>query len=162
MNYYLKTFKSSKAKDIGLSEGASLRGPFNKKQMLQFLFSNWVSAETELLKSNTWKKLSEYFDLFSTDTKSSWTLLKKYKGDFIQTGPYSQQGIQTLLKQGFLSDQDFVWKEGFSSWKRISLCSEFHTRIEGTLEDFMDQEFLKSNSAPTVLVYKRKAPDIFK
>jgi len=162
MNYYLKTFKSSIAKDIGLSEQSSLRGPFNRKQILQFLFRDWVSAETDLLKSRTWKKLSEYFDLFSSDVKSSWTLLKKYKGSFIQTGPYSQQGIQTLLKQGFLSDQDFVWKEGFSSWKRISLCSEFHTRIAGALEDFMDQEFLKSRPALNVLVYKRKSPNIFK
>ena len=163
MNYYLKAFQSSaaasEAADVGLSEGSSLRGPFNRKQILQFLFRNWVSADTKLLKSNKWEKLSVYFDLFSE--VSSWTLLKKYKGDFVRTGPYSQKGIQTLLKQGFLSDQDFVWTEGFSSWKRISVCSEFHTRIEGTLEDFMDQELLKVRSAPEVLVYKRKLPNIF-
>ncbi|MDE0151229.1 MAG: DUF4339 domain-containing protein [Bdellovibrionales bacterium] len=160
MNYYLKNFKSSETKG-NLSEETSLKGPFNQKRILQFLFRGWVSADTKLLKSNTWKSLSEYFDLFSEDVKSSWTLLKKYKGDFIQTGPYSQKGIQTLLKQGFLSDQDFVWREGFSSWKRISLCSEFHTRIEGALEDFMDQEFSKANPAPEVLVYKRESPNIF-
>ncbi len=160
MNYYLKSFKSAEAKGIGLSEGSPLRGPFNKKQVLQFLFRNWVDANTELLKSNKWKKLSTYFGLFSEDVKCSWTLLKRHKGDFVQTGPYSREGIQTLLRKGFLSDQDFVWKEGFSSWKRISLCSEFHTRIEGALEDFMDQEFLKSKASPETLVYKRKSPSI--
>ena len=60
-----------------------------------------------------------------------------------------------------MSDQDFVWREGFSSWKRISLCSEFHTRLEGALEDFMDQECLKTRPSPKALVYKRKAPHIF-
>ena len=149
MDYYLKD-----------AEGSALRGPFNKKQILQFLFRKQVTADTELLKSNKWRKLSIYFDLFSEDVKSSWTLLKKYKGDFVQTGPYSQKGIQSLLKKGFLSDQDFVWREGFSSWKRISLCSEFHTRVEGALEDFMDQECLKARPSPEVLVYKRKAPRI--
>lgn len=158
MNYYLKKFKSSSAEDIGVSKESSLRGPFNKKQILRFLFRNWVDKDTELLKSNKWKKLSEYFDLFSKDIKFSWTLLKKYRNDFIQTGPYSREGIQTLLKKGFLSDQDFVWKEGMSSWKRISLCSDFHTRIEGALEDFMDQEFLNSQASPKVFVYKRKSP----
>lgn len=160
MNYYLKTFKSSSKKEKDLS-GSPLMGPFNRKQILQFLFRNQVSADTQLLKAGQWKKLSVYFDLFSESAGSGWTLLKKYKEDFVRSGPYSQKGIQTLLKQGFLSDQDFVWREGFSSWKRISVCSDFHTRVEGALEDFMDQEFLKTKSAPKLLIYKRKSPSIF-
>ena len=160
MNYYLKTFKSSAEKEKGLSE-SSLMGPFNRKQILQFLFRSRVSADTELLKAGQWKKLSVYFDLFSPAGSSGWTLLKKYKENFVQSGPYSQKGIQTLLKQGFLSDQDFVWREGFSSWKRISVCSDFHTRMEGALEDFMDQELLKNRPTPKCLIYKRKSPSIF-
>ena len=154
MEFYLKEFSSAK------SEGSSLKGPFNRKQILQLLFRKCVTSETLLLKSNRWKKLSVYFDLFSEGEKTSWTLLKKYKGNFIQTGSYSREGIQSLLKKGFLSDQDFVWREGFSSWKRISLCSEFHTRLEGALEDFMDQELLKTRPSPEALVYKRKPPCI--
>ena len=159
MNYYLKNLNHAKGKT---SKNATLRGPFNQKKILQFLFRGWVFADTKLLKAGTWKNLSEYFDLFSQDPSSSWTLLKKYKENFIQTGPYAQKALQTLLRKGFLSDQDFVWREGFSSWKRISLCSEFHTRVEGALEDFMDQEFLKTKpSQSQVLVYKRKEPNIF-
>ncbi len=63
---------------------------------------------------------------------------KKYK--FQQKGPYSTRQISFFLKEGLCSDRDFVWKEPFKEWKKISLIKEFFTHPGQTIKDILMQE----------------------
>ena len=102
-------------------------------------------------------QMKEFYDFFPQKKDPlSWTLLKRYKKTFVQSGPYLKTGLQILLKKGLISDQDFVWKEGFSSWERLSLCAEFHTRKDASIEDLMDQldESCPQNFSPHIVYYK--------
>ena len=105
-----------------------------------------------------WQALSsikEFQFLFPKKGEKPWTLLKKIGGDFIKTSPWGREGIQTLLKLGLISDQDFIWKEGFSAWERISLCPHFKTRFDDTAEDLMDRAFTQYKKSDSVFIFKK-------
>ena len=144
--------------------------------LVRFLLTGLVNISTQVLSQNSpkrlWKPLSkikEFQFLFPQNQDVSWTLLKKQKEDFIQTKPYSQQGLQWLLKEGLISDQDFIWKEGDDSWNRISLSSYFHTPVETAMEDLMDKISItkpswkdsKNSKDSKVFIYQRPEPKIF-
>ena len=139
----------------------------SKTQVLSFLVIKKVQANTLIMDQSNSKKTplhqhkSFQFLFPAGEQNTSWTLLKKHEGTFVQTGTYSTKGLQYLLKEGIVSDQDFVWKSSFESWKRISVCSEFCTNPSASLEDLMDQMSVECKSDamnPTYeyTVYKRK------
>jgi len=75
------------------------------------------------------------------DTMSDrkWVLLKRRgkENSFAQSGPYDTSQICRFLEEGLCSDRDFVWTEGFTEWKRISLTSVFSTHPARTIEDIL-------------------------
>ena len=130
-----------------LKKENSLKG-YTLYQILQFVLQGRISihqegqvySENSVSKGEPLYQIKEFRHFFPCQKdRTSWILLKKYKKKFVQSGPYFKKGLQIMLKRGLISDQDFVWREGFPSWERLSLCSEFHTRLDASLEDLMDQ-----------------------
>ena len=119
-------------------------------QILHLVLTGVADMEEPLCAGSSKKKpLSqqpEFQHFFSK--KNGFTLLKKYQRRFIQTGSYSKKGVQYFLDKGLISDQDFVWKEGFSSWLRLSICEEFHTNLSSSIEDLMDKLSLDVQNIP--------------
>ena len=124
------------------------KGPYSVKQILNFVLKGQIQINENLyrIKKNKRQKslpiyqnpeFKKFFPISSLE--KGWFLLKKNQNDFIQSGPYLKKGLQILLKAGLVSDKDFVCTEGMNEWERLSLCSEFHTRIDSTLEDWMDK-----------------------
>ena len=68
-----------------------------------------------------------------------WVLLKRRgkENSFTQSGPYDTSQIRRFLEEGLCSDRDFVWTEGFTEWKRISLTPVFSTHPARTIEDIL-------------------------
>ena len=139
-----------------------LKGPFSKAQIFQLLFSDIIDKKSLLFRGEQSSLSIEEEFKFFFDEKECWVLLKKIKNTFKKSSGYSTKGLQSLLKKGWVSDKDFVWKNGFKSWERISVRSEFHTPLESSVEDFLDRYFLgeKKTFSP-VSVYQRPAPSLF-
>ena len=126
------------------------------KQMMIFVLTGQIQLNENLYKIKKNKlqkpsllyKQSEFKNFFPKDSsEKTWVLLKKnQKGHFIQSGPYLKKGLQILLRTGLVSDKDFVCTEGMEEWERFSICSDFHTRIDSTLEDWMDKLNNEENS----------------
>ncbi len=134
------------------SRKKKLDGPYSQNQILEYILRGKIdlSRECQVASQKNKKNLKpprpiyqikEFQEFFpqKKDDKDTWVLLRKHNNNFIQSGPYLKKGLQVLLQRGLVSDQDFVWKEQFSSWKRLSVCQEFHTRMDATIEDLMDQ-----------------------
>ncbi len=153
-----------------------IQGPLEVVSLIRLLLKGSIDTSTQVSKEENqmkmWKPFSEFkafHFLFPQDQNVPWTLLKKFEENFVRTQPYSQKGLQWLLQEGFISDQDFVWKEGDDSWNRISLSPYFDTPLETALEDFMDKvsmsessnEDLSSDKDSKIFVYQRPAPKIF-
>lgn len=113
-------------------------------QVQRGLNSNWQSLD----QTKEWK----FF--YKGDAKSSpWILLKKYKDrSFQQKGPYSKKQICFFLQEGLCSSKDFVWKKGFTKWRRLSLVSDFSTSPADTIEDLLihQKRVYKNRPAKTV------------
>ena len=134
MIFYLKKNKSLKSYDLNQILQLVLQGQIDIHQECQVYSKNSRSKGCPIY------QVKDFHHFFSIQKDiESWVLLKKYKKKFIQSGPYLKKGLQIMLKRGLISDQDFVWKKGFPSWERLSLCSDFHTRLDASLEDLMDQ-----------------------
>lgn len=141
-------------------------GPCTRSQILQLIIHGKISIDRECCctpeqqppkKFRPVYQMKEFYEFFPQKKDPlSWILLKKYKQKFVQSGPYLKKGLQLLLKKGLISDQDFIWKEGFSSWERLSVCTEFHTRKDSFMEDLMDQleEERPKNFSSRLVYYK--------
>ncbi len=70
-------------------------------------------------------------------------IIKQKKYVFKQKGPYSTKQISFFLKMGICSDRDFIWREPFKKWKKISLVSEFSTNPAQTIKDILTQQHRK-------------------
>ena len=110
--------------------------------LLCLVLKKEISENTPIYspKDKKWLSISKRkeFQIFFSG-KKNWTLLKKVNDKFVQSGPYSKKGIQKFLAEGIASDQDFAWKEGWDHWRRLSVCEDFHTRLDFTIEDSMDE-----------------------
>ena len=141
----------------------------SRVQVLSFLVTKKIQSDALITDSANSPAIPLYqhkdfqflFAMNETDTR--WTLLKKHENHFVQTDEYSTKGLQKLLTEGVISDQDFVWKSSFQSWQRISVCSEFYTKPSAVVEDLMDQMSMNysSDMAHSVrqktVFYKRKS-----
>ena len=122
--------------------------PYTASKILSLLLKNKVNAQTLLYspQDKKWTALSkrtEFQMFFPKKNDEQWMLLKKVNNEFLQSGPYSKKGIQKLLVEGCACDQDFAWKEGWTNWRRLSICKDFHTRLDFTIEDAMDELALR-------------------
>lgn len=151
-------------------KNSSFKGAYTFYQILKAIVTKQLSPFSLISFASTEKKWKPIYAktpfqiFFSKNNKEKWILLKKHKNQFLQSGNYSTQGLQILLSLGLISDQDFVWKKNFSSWKRISICHDFHTRPDGTFEDLMDRTAMnyKKFTKENVFLYEREKPPFFK
>ena len=81
----------------------------------------------------------------SACAKKEWVLLTKRpkSGGFQQKGPYSAQQIAFFMREGLCSAKDFIWKKGFTEWKRISLVPGFCAHPAHFIEDVLTQQTRK-------------------
>ena len=153
--------------ELKIKEGRGESLDFLK--IIQLLLAGEIDTSTQIFtsgqadKSQALSHILEFQFLFPQPQDVAWTLLRKCDEKFIQTSPYSQKGLEWLLKEGLVSDQDFVWKKGESSWNRISLSSDFDTPMDIAMEDFMDKESMidSVHEEANVFVYQRPEPKIF-
>lgn len=84
----------------------------------------------------------KYLSPEKKETKSEFLKrkIKEKKYVFKQKGPYSTKQIAFFLKTGLCSDRDFIWREPFKNWKKISLVSEFSTHPAQTIKDILTQQ----------------------
>jgi len=110
-----------------------------------------------------WQKLSEISEwifFHSPGQDKVWMLLKKIHIDkesktiFKQKGPYSTEQISLFLELGICSSKDFIWKEGFLEWRRLSLVPEFVTHPIDTIEDALTLQMRKYQfNKPKIIRY---------
>ena len=115
-------------------------------ELMQWLFDGKLKPTAYMQKGhkNTWQKISESeeWNFFYGNGDGMWVILKKQveKNSFRQKGPYSEEQISFFLKIGLCSARDFIWKEGFEKWQRISLIPEFCTHPADTIRDILIQQ----------------------
>ncbi len=116
-----------------------------EKELLSGIFNEILKPGARIQKGRggEWKKLNESpeWKLFYSDdnTNKDWILLKKQGKSpyFRQKGPYSTGQIRFFLKTGLCDACGFIWKKGFTEWKRISLVADFSTSPARTIEDLL-------------------------
>ena len=136
-------------------------------ELLNSIFNESLKPEVQIQKSpgGNWKKLNESSEwkLFYSDdsTEKDWILLKKQDKSpyFRQKGPYSTKQIRFFLKKGLCDACGFIWKHGFTEWKRISLVAEFSTSPARTIEDLLTGQSRKYKNQKLKMVrYSPSAP----
>lgn len=92
-----------------------------------------------------WQMAIEHRDL-RADFKSApvkslaerpWVVLRRKSEeslDFETSGPFGVEDIRRSLKEGSISYSDYVWRDGFSEWRRIGSLKDFNTRL-GTAKE---------------------------
>ena len=128
------------------------------RELMQWLFEGKLKSLSQVQKglNSKWRDLkeTEEWKFFNNPVKDeNWILLKKSKNrTFEQKGPYSTEQISFFLQMGFCSSKDFIWKKGFTKWKRLSLVSDFSTSPADTIEDLLIQRnrTYKKRSAKTI------------
>ena len=129
------------------------------REFIQWLFDEKLKSSCQVQKGlgGDWQNLDQtkegkFFHKDGTEN-GQWVLLKKCKGSsFRQKGPYSKKQICFFLKEGLCSSRDFIWKKGFTKWRRLSLVSDFSTSPADTIEDLLihQNRVYKDRPAKTV------------
>ena len=120
-----------------------------QKELMQWIFDEKLkpSAYIQRGHKDNWKKISDTneWSFFYNSENSKWIVLKKQseKNSFRQKGPYSTEQVCFFLRIGCCSAQDFIWREGFKKWNKISLVSEFCTHPADTIRDILIQQIRK-------------------
>lgn len=117
-----------------------------RQELMQGLFDGKLKPSVHIQKGlkGVWRKLRKTpeWNLFYGPCKDpkNWILLKRWEEgrSFRQKGPYSTTQIQRFLEMGVCTGKDFIWRNGFKEWKRISLISEFLSHPANTIEDILD------------------------
>lgn len=87
-----------------------------------------------------WRMALEHPDLrgeFKSSTVKAlvdrpWVCLQRKSPDgfeFGTSGPFSTEDIRLNLQEGLISYSDFVWRDGFSEWRRIGSLEDFNRRL---------------------------------
>ncbi len=87
-----------------------------------------------------WRMALEHPDLrgefasstVKTLTSRPWVCLQRKSADrfeFGTSGPFSTEDIQLQLAEGLISYSDYVWRDGFSEWRRIGTLEDFNRRL---------------------------------
>lgn len=121
-----------------------LNGPYTRKEMeeqlqnKEILPHHWVRLQEEA----NWTVVSEHqeFKEFSEKKEDlevleeKWVLLHLSDEGQKQLGPYTTAELLNMVYLGDADYSDFVWKQGFSEWKRM-----------GSLDCFIPSEEVKKN-----------------
>ena len=116
------------------------------KELMEWLFNEKLKPKAYMRKSDqsAWQKVSESkeWKCFYGNEEGEWVILKKQGKEhpFRQKGPYTKEQVCFFLQMGLCSSKDFIWKEGFKSWHRISLVPEFCTHPADTIRDILIQQ----------------------
>jgi hypothetical protein len=92
-----------------------------------------------------WRMALEHPDLrgeFKTSTVKTlvdrpWVCLQRKSEtgfEFGTSGPFSTDDIRLSLQEGLISYSDYVWRDGFSEWKRIGSLEDFNRRLAESRE----------------------------
>jgi hypothetical protein len=126
-----------------------------------------------------WRMALEHPDLrneFKTSTVKTlvdrpWVCLQRKSEagfEFGTSGPFSTDDIRLMIQEGLISYSDYVWRDGFSEWRRIGSLEDFNRRLsearerkdrrgtsgsQSPLPDVPAQELIKN-----VVEMKRGAP----
>ena len=87
-----------------------------------------------------WRMALEHSDLrneFKTSTVKTlvdrpWVCLQRKSEagfDFGTSGPFSTDDIRLSIQEGLISYSDYVWRDGFSEWRRIGSLEDFNRRL---------------------------------
>lgn len=73
------------------------------------------------------------FKAVSLDTLKDrpWVVLQKKTSvamDFITLGPFSEREVRESILAGRIAYADYVWRDGFTQWRRIASLEEFNPR----------------------------------
>lgn len=109
----------------------------------------------------------EFKDEFKDKSKSSlrekpWVCLQRKNPDgfeFITTGPFAEEEVRESLMAGKISYTDYVWRTGFSEWKRIGLVEDFNPRLRRPAAE-PDLEIEGTELIQNVVEMKRPKPEL--
>lgn len=113
------------------------QGPFTFEEMKKKIIRGEVGplelifkdGESHWLAANQWKDFpKEFFPAYQRNlfrginpTVQEWTLLYRKKGSEapVQSGPYSLNDIQDMIKAGKANTEDYIWRTGLTGWLQI-------------------------------------------
>ncbi len=87
-----------------------------------------------------WRMALEHPDIkgeFKTSTVKTlvdrpWVCLQRKSDEgfeFGTSGPFSTEDIRLSLREGVISYNDYVWRDGFGEWRRIGSLEDFNRRL---------------------------------
>ncbi|MCB0350740.1 MAG: DUF4339 domain-containing protein [Bdellovibrionales bacterium] len=110
------------------------QGPVTLDEIKREIAANRLGAkdllyqdhDTRWREARSFAELSGHFEVVSS--QDGWVLLvRKLDGSgYRQRGPFSDQQIISLLKNGEISFTDYVWRKGLKEWYKILALPEFN------------------------------------
>lgn len=138
-----------------VARGGKAQGPRSSSEIEVGFKNGTISAQDFIFREGDkeWKKLSEVPEFSSmtsegvntplpgstpvTVSGAEWVLLIKNREDtqagksrYEQAGPFTRDEVLTKVRSGEAQWGDYVWKQGFSSWEKLSLIAEFNSALE--------------------------------
>ncbi len=143
-----------------VARGGKAQGPTTSAEIESGLKSGVFSTQDFIFREGEkeWKKLSEYSEFSKvlaelsqqpvpgskavTASGAHWVLLVKNLEDtqigkprYVQSGPFNKETVLVKIRSGEARWGDFVWKQGFDSWEKLSHVQEFNSTLE-----FLDEK----------------------
>lgn len=113
-----------------LKSGGKTLGPFSREQLDSLQARGRIKSEHLISPDRKlWKPVVEFFGeteshsnaALTDDVNDEWY----YVEDQRRVGPLTQTHLKNLFKNGTLSPEDLVWREGFRDWVPASSVPEF-------------------------------------
>lgn len=123
-------------------DGGKTVGPVTKADLKERIKDGKVRLFDLIMKEGEadWRMALEHLE-FKDDFKEKaktalrdrpWVCLQRKSPDgfdFTTTGPFSFDEVREALMAGKVSYTDYVWRSGFTEWKRIGLLEDFNPRL---------------------------------